>query len=153
MSKIAYLLRSAARFVKPRAWRCPNCNSANYSHVDNKYLVTQLQRRSDCKLQFHAPADDEKFNRIYYNFYYKEGDATTMPCDGELATLKGVMFAEHDRDFSGYIPFLNRPAIFPGARILDHGYSWGYSSYQFAKAGYDVWKRAESGSVGYGSTT
>ena len=69
MSKVAYLLRSAVRFAKPRARRCPNCSSANHSHVDNKYLVTRLLRCSDCKLQFRAPIDDEKFNRIFYNFY------------------------------------------------------------------------------------
>ena len=139
MSKVAYLLRSAAQFGKPRAWRCPNCGSPNHSHVDNKYLVTRLLRCSDCKLQFRAPIDDEKFNRIFYNFYYQEGATTTMPCDDELATLKSVMFAEHDRDFSGYIAFLKRQGIFPGARILDYGCSWGYGSYQFAKAGYDVY--------------
>ncbi len=60
------------------------------------------------------------------------------PSADEIARLKAANFAGTERDFASYIDFLKRHGMAPGARLFDFGCSWGYGSYQFSQAGYDV---------------
>ena len=137
MSKIAYLLRSAVQYPNKDASRCPNCSSHSGTEIDRKYLVTQLRRCNDCKLMYRTPTDSEEFNRVFYNFHYQQGTAMVCPSDSEISGLKATNFSGTERDFSGYIGFLARHGIAPG-KLFDFGCSWGYGSYQFAKAGFDT---------------
>ncbi len=138
MSKVSYLVRSASQFAKPAAWRCPNCGSATSTEVDRKYIVTRLLRCAECSLMYRGPTDSEEFNRLFYNFHYQEGTAMICPSSSAIARLREENFAGDDRDFAGYIAFLERHGAKRGGRLFDFGCSWGYGSYQFARAGYDV---------------
>jgi 2-polyprenyl-3-methyl-5-hydroxy-6-metoxy-1,4-benzoquinol methylase len=139
MTKLSYLLRSTIRYPFGHASACPNCGSKSCAVMDRKYVVTTLLRCKDCCLMFRAPTDSEEFNRIFYNFHYQEGIAMICPTDQEIAALKTSNFAGSERDFAGYVSFLQRHGLASGARVLDFGCSWGYGSYQFANAGFDVY--------------
>ncbi len=138
MGKFSYLLRSAARYPLASGARCPNCGSDHGEVVDRKFVVTTLKRCDDCKLMFRTPTDSEEFNRVFYNFHYQQGTAMICPSLDEIAALKASNFAGTERDFAGYVGFLERHGISSDARLFDFGCSWGYGSYQFSQAGYDV---------------
>jgi len=138
MSRLQYLLRSPLRFNDPASWTCPNCGSAAGREVDRKFFVTRLIRCDDCRLMFRAPTDTEEFSKAFYNLHYQEGTAMICPSDEELAALTAANFAGSERDFSRYVGFLKRHGVDQGARVFDFGCSWGYGSYQFSRAGYDV---------------
>jgi 2-polyprenyl-3-methyl-5-hydroxy-6-metoxy-1,4-benzoquinol methylase len=138
MGNLNYLLRSAVKFADAAAWHCPNCGSVEHAELDRKYFVTRLLRCANCRLMFRSPTDSEEFNRRFYNFHYQQGTAMICPSDEAIAKLKVSHFAGTERDFSGYIDFLARNGVKPGGRVFDFGCSWGYGSYQLAKAGYDV---------------
>lgn len=139
MSKLSYLLRSTARYPVPSASLCPNCGSSEGKVLDRKYVVTTLMRCSACKLMFRTPTDSEEFNRVFYNFHYQQGTAMICPPSHEIAALKASNFAGTERDFAGYVGFLERHGVKPPARVFDFGCSWGYGSYQFSRAGYDTY--------------
>jgi 2-polyprenyl-3-methyl-5-hydroxy-6-metoxy-1,4-benzoquinol methylase len=137
MSKLGYFLRSAAQFSNAEAARCRNCGSVSSTEKDRKYFVTRLLRCHDCQLMFRAPTDSEEFNHVFYNFHYQQGTTTTCPTDAAIAELKSLMFRNTEQDYAGYIGFLARHGVRKG-QLFDFGCSWGYGSYQFARAGYDV---------------
>jgi len=137
MSKLNYLLRSAARYPIPAASTCPNCGATESSEIDRKFVVTTLRRCATCQLMFRAPTDSEEFNRVFYNFHYQQGTAMICPSEAEIAALKASNFAGSERDFAGYVAFLESHGI-AGGRLFDFGCSWGYGSYQFRQAGFDV---------------
>jgi 2-polyprenyl-3-methyl-5-hydroxy-6-metoxy-1,4-benzoquinol methylase len=139
LDKLQYLARSALRSLSPAARRCPNCGGDPAAEVDRKYLFTTLFRCSHCALLFRAPADSAEFNRFFYNHRYRQGMATASPSDEQIATLKRLNFAGSQCDFADYVTFLRRHGIAQGGRLFDFGCSWGYGSYQFAQAGYDVY--------------
>ena len=138
MSKLIYLLRSAANFSNRAALRCPNCDSTSSNPVDRKYLVTELRRCVDCQLMFRTPTDTEEFNRVFYNRHYRQGTTTEMPSSVQLEALKASKFENTEQSYSGYLEFLSRHGVKKG-KLFDFGCSWGYGSYQFAQAGYDTY--------------
>ena len=139
MSKISYLFRSIAQLPKASASLCPNCGSHSRRELDSKYFITRLCRCNDCQLMFRSPTDSQDFNRFFYNFKYKQGMTTECPPKSEIETLKTSNFAGSERDFAGYVDFLDRHCVPKGMRLFDFGCSWGYGSFQFARAGYDVY--------------
>ncbi len=138
MSRIAYLGRSVANAFVPARFQCPNCGSGSNSVIDRKYVITQLRRCSQCQLLFRTPTDDPKLNETFYESEYTQGFTTDIPTDVELDKLKETAFAGHEKDFSGYVAILQKLGLKPGAKLFDFGCSWGYGSYQFSQAGYDV---------------
>lgn len=138
MSKLAYLKRSfVAQFSRER-YLCPNCGSSKSDVVERKYVVTQLRRCADCSLMFRAPNDDPAMNSSFYESSYSQGFTTDLPSDTMLAHLKESNFAGGEKDYSYYIGVLTQLGLKPGAMVFDFGCSWGYGSYQFAKAGFNV---------------
>jgi len=61
-----------------------------------------------------------------------------MPDDDQLSKLIRSGFKQSGRDFSTYLEILHALGARPRSRILDFGCSWGYGSWQFAKAGFEV---------------
>lgn len=138
VANLAYLRRSvAAQFIKAR-FTCPNCGSSRGTIVDRKFVVTQLRRCADCELLFRTPTDDPAFNASFYENNYTQGFTTDLPSDAELAKLKQSNFSAGEKDYSYYISVLTQLGLEPGARVFDYGCSWGYGSYQLAKAGFEV---------------
>lgn len=139
MSKFAYLVRSLARYRLVEAHRCPNCGSAGGRIVDRKFGVTALVRCAHCRLMFRTPADGPGHGLGFYNGAYRQGTAMALPSEAELAALVASNFAGSERDFAGYLDFLDRQGIARGGRLFDFGCSWGYGSAQFARAGFYVY--------------
>ena len=136
--RLVYLRRSLKAQFSSGRFLCPNCGSDSSRVVDRKFIVTQLRRCADCLLMFRTPTDDPAANRNFYEKEYLQGFTTEMPSDAKLADLIRNNFAGTEKDYSYYIGVLGQLGLGSGARIFDYGCSWGYGSYQFAKAGFDV---------------
>ena len=138
MQKFDYLVRSATNFVDPARWCCPNCGGVTGEELDRKFFITRLIRCRACQLQFRAPTDSEQFNKTFYNYFYKQGTTTQMPGLDELERLRASQFEGTEQAYSRFIAMLKREGVVPGMRVFDFGCSWGYGSYQFLQAGYEV---------------
>ena len=136
--KLTYLQRSLRAQLTLARFACPSCQAARSHVVERKFLVTQLRRCENCKLLFRAPTDDPGVNADYYERKYTEGFTTNTPSDAALAEMKRTNFAGTEKDYSYYIGVLTQLGLKAGARIFDYGCSWGYGSYQLAKAGFSV---------------
>jgi SAM-dependent methyltransferase len=108
------------------------------SVVDRKYLITQLRRCGNCQLMFRTPTDDPENNLLFYEREYTQGFNTDLPSDAALAEMKRSNFAGTEKCYSYYISVLTQLGLKPGSSIFDYGCSWGYGSYQFAQAGFEV---------------
>jgi SAM-dependent methyltransferase len=106
--------------------------------VDRKYIVTALCRCAQCRLLFRIPTDNPAQNKIFYELKYSQGFTTYLPNAELLSKLKINNFMETAENFTSYINTVALLDIKAGSRIFDFGCSWGYGSYQFAKAGLDV---------------
>jgi hypothetical protein len=138
-AKMAYLARMTTDRLLGRHLACPNCDAADHIVVDRKYLVTELRRCRSCRLLFRAPTDSSTFNQSFYNDGYEQGFTTELPDDATLRRWMDSCFAGTPKDYAPIVDFLNVLGIAPPARIFDFGCSWGYGSWQMARAGYDVW--------------
>lgn len=138
MQKFNYLVRSVTNFTDASRWCCPNCGGVTGEELDRKFLVTRLIRCGDCQLQYRAPTDSEQFNSAFYNYFYKQGTTTQMPGSTELEQLCASQFEGTEQAYSRFIGMLKREGVVPGMRVFDFGCSWGYGSYQFRHAGYEV---------------
>jgi SAM-dependent methyltransferase len=59
-----------------------------------------------------------------------------MPSRAELENLIRTEFRNTEKDFREKIAFLR--TLMPSGHVLDFGCSWGYTSWQLERAGYDV---------------
>jgi SAM-dependent methyltransferase len=138
MSRFSYFRRSlAARFVKSRL-SCPNCGCSKAHRMDRKYLVTELRRCDNCSLMFRIPTDDPSANEAFYENEYEQGFTTDIPSEAELHELMRSGFSGTEKDYTYYINVLKEMGLSHGARVFDFGCSWGYGSFQFGRAGFDV---------------
>ena len=138
MSKLSYLARSTAHHWAPARNACPNCGSLASTLVQRKFAVTALRRCDECLLMFRTPTDTPQESETFYNEDYTQGFTTEVPSADELRRLKDTNFAGTTRDYSEYIGVLRQLHVPTGARLFDFGCSWGYGSYQLARAGYEV---------------
>jgi hypothetical protein len=134
----AYLLASLARAATPGSATCPNCGSRESTIVARKYVVFALRRCRECQLQFRAPTDAPTHNDKFYQDEYSEGMTTEVPDAATLEELKRTKFRGTDRHYERRIDLVRGLGISDGARIFDFGCSWGYGSWQFAQAGFQV---------------
>jgi len=118
---------------------CPACGSPATRVVGRKYLVTALRECQPCRLRFRVPKEEPEQAGAFYQNTYQEGMTTRMPSDDELADLLKAGFAGTVKDFTPYIEVCRALGMKRGARLLDFGCSWGYGSWQFRQAGFDVW--------------
>ncbi len=101
-------------------------------------LVTALVRCPDCRLLYRVPTDPPEFGGSFYQDDYEQGFTTDCPSDEDLRKLLKTKFAASPKDFSERIAILCALGINQGAQLLDYGASWGYASWQFQQAGYNV---------------
>ncbi|HYE48434.1 MAG TPA: class I SAM-dependent methyltransferase [Azospirillaceae bacterium] len=137
MGSIRYFLGSIAKAPWPARYACGNCGGTGTILIWKK-LVTQLRRCGGCGMLFRTPTDSPDENRYRYNTTYRQGFTTTLPDAGSLAALVATGFAETEKDYARYIGVLAALGLKPGARLFDFGCSWGYGSWQLARAGFDV---------------
>lgn len=137
-AKFEYLFRSGARRLVCGPYTCTNCGSRDHTTVDRKYVVTELRRCNVCNLMFRVPTDSEKDSQSFYQNAYRQGFTTDLPTDAELDGLLRTDFANTEKDYDYYLSVLRKIGLGKGMRLFDFGCSWGYGSWQFAKAGYQV---------------
>ncbi|MBI1202921.1 MAG: methyltransferase domain-containing protein [Rhodopseudomonas sp.] len=138
MGKASYLWRSLVAQMDAARFNCPNCGGGGNDVVDRKYGVTQLRRCQTCRLLFRTPTDDPLRNASFYENDYVQGFTTSLPDDAALAVMMERGFAGSEKDYAYYIGVLTRLGVAPGSSLFDFGCSWGYGSYQLARAGYEV---------------
>ena len=135
--KVSYLLDITIRYFSDH--RCPFCRSSSVKVIDRKFWVSRLFECNSCHLYFRHPKDKEGFNKKFYQETYDEpGLTTNIPDASALEQYKRDNFIGTNKDFTDRIQVIN--ALLPGRKIsvVDYGTSWGYASYQFKNAGFDV---------------
>jgi hypothetical protein len=137
--KIRYLLSSL--LASGQSVQCPYCKSGKGRKIDRKYLVTKLLECQVCHLYFRFPIDQANENESFYQTEYQESDKITtgLPDPDSLDKMKSEGFRAEDKNADRYLELFAK--LFPGKnnlRIIDYGSSWGYTSYQFKKAGHQV---------------
>lgn len=137
-AKLAYLLTCLTKLGSAERLRCPSCGSEHSKLTYRKYLVTALRRCDSCKLQFRTPTTSEKENEAFYQEEYSQGFTTDTPGDAELAEMKSNSFKGTGKDYAEYIAVLKALGLKAGDRLFDFGCSWGYGSWQFQEAGFQV---------------
>lgn len=137
--KIKYFIESV--LAMGQKLECPYCGSGDCKELDRKYLVTRLMECQHCHLYFRFPVDKKNENYEFYQTEYKEQDliATDLPDENVLKEMIQHQFSSTSKNAGRFLNLFSR--LFPGKnslRIIDYGSSWGYLTYQLAKAGYDV---------------
>jgi len=135
--RIDYLRWSLSRIATADT-TCPACGSASTRVVDRKYLVTSLLECLSCRLRFRIPKEEPGEANNFYQDTYREGMTTQMPPDDILKLFMLNKFIGTEKNFAPYIDVCLAAGLQPGARILDFGCSWGYGSWQFRQAGFEV---------------
>lgn len=138
MGKFSYLKRCMFRQFKNSRFSCPNCGEKSSVPVDRKYVISQLRRCSSCELLFRTPTEDAHDNELYYEHEYSQEKVTDLPSEAALSAFVENNFSGSELDWAHRIETLRLLGVLPGMRIFDFGCSWGYGSYQMAKAGYHV---------------
>ena len=136
--KIAYLANSTRKTLQASGFSCPSCGSHQSTTVRRKYIVTVLRRCSVCELQFRTPTTSVAENAAFYQEAYTQGFTTDCPTDEDLAGYLRAGFVGSVRDYSQYIEIVRAAGQTTGARLFEFGCSWGYGSWQFRRAGFDV---------------
>jgi len=137
-----YFLKSASRYFSDAA--CPYCKSTSVSVIDRKYIFTRLFECNNCHLYFRHPKDEPGFNADFYQDDYTEyGITTNIPPSDVLEEYKKTNFKDSGQDSSDKVDTiiaLVGKETFPEKplKVIDYGASWGYISYQFLNAGFDV---------------
>jgi SAM-dependent methyltransferase len=89
-------------------------------------------------MNFRTPTDDPAANLLFYENEYTQGFTTAIPSDAALSEMKRSNFVGTEKCYSYYISVLTQLGLKPGSRVFDYGCSWGYGSYQLARAGFEV---------------
>jgi len=117
---------------------CPVCESSIVTLVDRKGLH-RLYECMTCHLLFRYPREDaEKMHKFYQYEYDIDGLATYLPSEQELKHYLKSGFIESTKDYSWHIKILESLGMKPGLDMLEFGSSWGYATWQFKKAGFNV---------------
>lgn len=136
--KTSYFLNSAWKVIGRKGLACPSCGALKSTKIKRKYLVMSLMRCNSCRLLFRVPTTSPTENEKFYQQTYQQGFTTEMPSLAELSKLKNDKFHNTEKNYTHYINVLNALGLKKNVRILDFGCSWGYGSWQFKQAGYDV---------------
>jgi hypothetical protein len=137
--KLRYLLDSI--LASGQRVRCTFCKGEDCIEVDRKYLVTRLMECQNCHLYFRYPIDKKKDNTDFYQTEYQESDkiTTSLPDAILLEEMKRNGFRLGGKNADRHLELF--ATLFPSEkslRIIDYGSSWGYTTYQFKKAGHQV---------------
>lgn len=126
---IAYLYQSRT---------CPACDSSSAKRIDCKG-VHRLYECEECFLFYRDPREEsDAMDDFYQDGYAEPGMTTDLPTDKELEHLLATGFAGSAKNFSWHIEILKSLGMKPGMHMLEFGANWGYATWQFEQAGFDV---------------
>ena len=140
ISKLKYLTRTVLHYFDKAV--CPSCHSEDCIVIDRKYLVSRLFECNNCHLYFRHPVDSvSKNNELYQEEYEQKGEGITtdIPDTIKLQDYKRNKFSGTTKNIDEYINLFNQLLNQnEKIKIIDFGANWGYHSFQFKEAGYDV---------------
>lgn len=136
--KIRYFLW-ALKNLNNHEFACPFCKRRDTRLIRRKALVTSLRACQGCGLRFRIPKDRAEEAFDYYQTRYQQDLTTDCPSESALAALVKVKFSGSAVDFRTYIEILTALSLKMGDTLLDFGASWGYGSWQFRQAGFEVY--------------
>lgn len=137
-NRVKYLCTSIRKVLTGQGLACPSCGSVESVIVSRKYIVTTLRRCCACHLLFRTPTTTAEESLSFYQSEYSQGFTTDTPSLDQLEKLKTSEFKGSEKDYSQYLNVLAEIGCKPGDLLFDYGCSWGYGSYQFVQAGYNV---------------
>jgi 2-polyprenyl-3-methyl-5-hydroxy-6-metoxy-1,4-benzoquinol methylase len=144
MTRISNFIRNAkylcaglsCRLATPSS--CPSCHSVLATTVDRKFFHL-LKECGTCRLLYRYPSESASGMEVFYQENYAQPGLTTeLPDDENLARLLTTKFKDSSKDFTYHMGVLRALGLRDGARLLDYGANWGYMSWQFLQAGFDV---------------
>lgn len=138
-NKINYLTRTILHYFDKAI--CPSCQSKDCKVIDRKYLVSRLFECNNCHLYFRHPVDSIETNKEFYQEDYQqkgEGITTDIPDRITLEKLKENNFAGTSKNIQHYVSLFKQLIPNKTIKIIDFGANWGYQSFQFKNAGFEV---------------
>lgn len=129
----------ALKNLKNRELSCPFCKGCDTRLIRRKALVTSLWECQGCGLRFRIPKDLAEAAFDYYQRRYRQELTTACPSESELAKLVEAKFSRSPLEFREHIEILKALSLEAGDKLLDFGASWGYASWQFKQAGFEVY--------------
>lgn len=136
--KLKYFTTCLKKQLLGQGFKCPSCGSSKSKEVSRKFVVTTLRRCEDCQLLFRAPTTSEQEMKDFYQEDYTEGFTTDCPDDASLDQLLKSGFKNHEKDYRTFIRIVEAAGGRQDSKLFDFGCSWGYGSWQFKQAGFDV---------------
>jgi SAM-dependent methyltransferase len=134
--RVTYMLSGlAGRFTQHGS--CPACGDCGGSTVDRKWFHTLIECPT-CMLLYRFPVESPQAMADFYDVGYSEPQAIDLPDDKTLNEMLETGFKGSDKDFTYHSSILSALKVPANGRILDFGANWGYASWQFSRAGFDV---------------
>src|SRR5262245_61665794 len=135
--RVAYMLSGLAGRITQHP-SCPACGDSGSSIRDRKWFHTLVECQT-CLLLYRFPMESPRAMSDFYDVGYSEPGLTTeFPDDKQLSELLENGFKGSEKDFTYHASILSALKVPVNGRILDFGANWGYASWQFARAGFDV---------------
>lgn len=137
LGKLRYGLSGlTGRFGQTRA--CPDCRGVAATRVDRKGFHG-LYRCQHCFLNYRFPIESsEEMARFYQRTYQSNSMATDVPDSATLEKLRTQGLSNTPYDRSWHLRVYTQLGLFPGAKVLDFGTSWGYFTLQLKRSGFDA---------------
>ncbi len=122
---------------KPERLLCPSCGGRPSEVLDRRFLILSLARCSACGLLYRLPTDEPQNVEEYYQGEYADPTITEIPDAAELESLVADRFKSkfNRSEQVGLVRHILGEGSF---KVLDYGCSWGYASWQFLHAGFEV---------------
>ncbi len=120
-----------------RHMACPSCGGQGGATVDRRFLLFSLVRCPQCKLMSRRPFDPLERSVHFYQSLYHEPAVTILPSDAELESFKQANFRTYN-SFEAWLRLFAQLEVPRDGVIVDFGCNWGYGSWQFRQAGYQV---------------
>ena len=135
--RVAYMLSGLTGRITQHP-SCPACGDSGGSTRDRKWFHTLIECQR-CLLLYRFPVESPRAMSDFYDVGYSEPGLTTeLPDDKQLSELLETGFKGSEKDFTYSSSILSALKVPVNGRILDFGANWGYASWQFARAGFDV---------------
>jgi hypothetical protein len=134
--RVAYMLSGLAGRIAQHP-SCPACGDSGGSTRDRKWFHTLIECQR-CLLLYRFPMESPQAMSDFYDVGYSESAAIELPDDKRLSKLLETGFKGSKADFTYILSILSALKVPVNGRILDFGANWGYASWQFARAGFDV---------------
>jgi SAM-dependent methyltransferase len=135
--RVQYMLSGLTRRITGFS-SCPACGDSGGSTRDRKWFHSLIECQR-CLLLYRFPVESPQAMAEFYDIGYSEPGLTTkLPDDKQLTELLETGFKGGEKDFTYSSSILSALKVPVNGRILDFGANWGYASWQFARAGFDV---------------